>query len=80
MRDDDTTVYQLWHTATGHAFFEEGNDAARGLVGPDGRLVWSVRARTWDEARRRMHAFLGWPPYRPAPPMYGPAEPGRPKR
>lgn len=64
MGDDGRTTFQLWHTASGHAFFEEGNAAARSLVGPDGRLVWSVRAKNWDEARRRMHAFLGWPPYR----------------
>ena len=65
MDDDRATTYQLWHTSAGHAFFEEGNQTARGLVGPDGKLIWSVKASTWDEARSRMHDYLGWPPYRP---------------
>ena len=77
MADDGTTTYQLWQTAAGHAFFEENNQAAREFVGPGGALVWSVKAKTWEEARSRMHEFLGWPPYRPTEAATALPTPGR---
>ena len=51
MADDGTTTFQLWHTSAGHAFFAADNAAARALIGADGTLVWSVQARSWQEAR-----------------------------
>ena len=60
------TRFELWKVGAGHTFFPEDNLAARDLLEPDAKLVWSVEARSWDEARTRMHEFLGWEPYRRA--------------
>jgi hypothetical protein len=60
------TRFELWKVGTGHAFFPVTNEAAHKLLPPGAKLVWTVEAESWDEARARMHRFLGWQPYKPA--------------
>jgi hypothetical protein len=68
LSEKSTTRFELWKVDAGHAFFEVGNESARKLLRPNAKLVWSVEARSWEEARRRMHEYLGWGPYKPARP------------
>lgn len=54
-------TYELWRDAEGtYSFFPADNGAARGRIGPGAQLVWSVEARSWDEAMRAQREYLGW--------------------
>lgn len=66
MSEKGVTRFELWKVGTGHAFFEFSNEAARKLLPPNAQLVWSVEATSWEDARARMHRYLGWQPYKPA--------------
>jgi hypothetical protein len=68
LSENSTTRFELWKMESGHAFFAVNNESARRLLQPDARLVWSVEAASWHEARARMHEYLGWDPYRPVRP------------
>jgi hypothetical protein len=66
LSEKGVTRFELWKVGTGHAFFEFSNEAARKLLPPNAKLVWSVEATSWEDARARMHRYLGWQPYKPA--------------
>lgn len=68
MSGKGVTRFELWKVGSGHAFFEFSNEAARKLLPPNATLVWSVEATSWEDARARMHRYLGWQPYKPARP------------
>ncbi len=53
--------YELWRDAQGtYSFFPADNAAARDRVGPDAEQVWSVEARSFEEAMRAQREYLGW--------------------
>jgi len=60
------TKYELWKEGNGYSFFPSDNMSARKLLQPDATLVWTVEARSWEEAQRLKHEFLGIEPYKPA--------------
>lgn len=54
-------TYELWRDVHGnYSFFPRGNGPARDAVGPQGELVWSVEAESWDEAVAAQRQYLGW--------------------
>jgi hypothetical protein len=57
--------YELWSEEDGYSFFPEDNESARRLLGSKAKLIWTVEAATWDEARTKQHEFLGWDRYDP---------------
>lgn len=65
MSETAATRFELWKLSAGYTFFPEDNEGARKLLEPGATLAWTVEARSWDEARARMHEFLGWGPYKP---------------
>lgn len=53
--------YELWRDAEGtYSFFPADNQAARDRVGPGAEQVWSVEARSFEEAMRAQREYLGW--------------------
>ena len=62
--------YELWHVRDGDAdvytLLPSGASHDQALLESSARVIWSVEARTWDDARQRQHEFLGWEPYKPA--------------
>ena len=56
--------YELWSDDAGYSFFGEDNESARRLLKADARLIWTVEASTWEDARTKQHEFLGWEPYK----------------
>lgn len=58
MSKTSTTKFELWRLKKGYAFFSHHNDKARALLEPSAELAWTVEARTWLEARIRMHELL----------------------
>ena len=73
LSEKSTSRFELWKMDAGHAFFEVTNESARRLLQPGARLVWSVEATSWHEARARMHEYLGWEPYKPTKPAAAPS-------
>jgi hypothetical protein len=65
MSETSATKFQLWRLRAAYTFFAEDNERARSLLEPGAQLAWTVEAKSWQEARARMHQFLGWKPYRP---------------
>jgi hypothetical protein len=63
--ENSATRFELWKLHSGYTFFPENNEAARKLLEPGAKLAWTVEAKSWEEARARMHEFLGWEPYKP---------------
>ena len=61
--------YELWHSESegGYAFFCCIHTTARAQLEKDARLVWTVDAISYAEARRKLNAHMGWEPYEPAP-------------
>ncbi len=59
MSETSATKYELWKLGEGYTFFPEDNERARGLLEPGAKLAWTVEARSWVEARARMHEYLG---------------------
>ena len=64
MSETSATKFELWKLGAGYTFFQEDNERARRLLEPGAVLAWTVEAKSWDEARARMHEFLGWGPYK----------------
>lgn len=63
---DDLKLYELWFSEEdGYSFFETSNEAARRLLTPDAKLIWSVRAANFYDAQSLKHKHLGWEPYVP---------------
>jgi len=63
-------TYELWHSeAEGcHSFFcSENSDHHRAQNAPDARLVWTVDAISYADARRKLNEHMGWGPYEPPP-------------
>ena len=60
-------TYQLWRSdAEGSlTFIEEGTDVHASMLEPDAKLIWTVKATSWNEAQAKKHDFLGWAPYKP---------------
>jgi len=59
-------VYELWFSEDdGYSFFEATNEAARKLVGPSAKLIWTVSAPDFYAAQVLKHKYLGWEPYVP---------------
>ncbi|MEM7234015.1 MAG: hypothetical protein AAF517_17690 [Planctomycetota bacterium] len=60
-------AYELWWSEEepSYSFFPESNESARGLHPIDAQLVRTFEARSWEDACRQKHEFLGWEPYRP---------------
>jgi hypothetical protein len=65
MSEKSATRFELWKAGAGYALFAQDNERARRLLEPGAKLAWSVEASSWNEARKRMYAFLSREPYRP---------------
>ena len=54
--------YELWYSESdsSYAFFASGHKDRAGCFEPDAKMIWTVEADTWDEAKRKKDAFLGW--------------------
>ena len=65
----DAKKYELWHSESegGHAFFCCEHNTARAQLEPDAKLVWTVDAISYADARRKLNEHMGWGPYEPAP-------------
>jgi hypothetical protein len=61
--------YELWHSESGggHTFFCSDSPTARRLLEADARLIWTVDAISYADARRKLNEHLDWGPYEPAP-------------
>lgn len=60
--------FELWSHEGGHTFFDEDNESARSHLEADAKLIWTVEAATWEEAKEKRLEFL-WPePYSPLDP------------
>ena len=62
--------YELWfsETACSHSFFcSEHSDHHRAQNERDARLIWTVDAISYADARRKLNEYMGWEPYEPPP-------------
>jgi hypothetical protein len=60
-------LHEYWETADGGEFGAVGerSDQLRRTLAPDARLVFRLRASSWDEAMRHHHERLGYGEYSP---------------
>jgi hypothetical protein len=60
-------LHEYWESETGGWFgpVREENEPKRPLIVPNARLVFSVWASSWHEAKQAEHERLGFGPYAP---------------
>ena len=58
--------YELWRSEDGKrdSFFEAGNQTAYQWLEPGSTLVWTVEARSYNEAQQKRYKYMDWGHYR----------------
>ena len=58
--------YELWRSEDGlrDSFFQAGDETAYQWLEPSSYLVWTVAAKSYNEAQRKRYDFMGWGTYR----------------
>ncbi len=49
------------------AFFRSSQDHTRRGLEPGSKLIWTVEAKSYNDAMQRYHDHMGWSPYKPMP-------------
>ncbi|MEB3338175.1 MAG: hypothetical protein VKJ46_11975 [Leptolyngbyaceae bacterium] len=63
-----TEIYELWLSEDGsYDFLPSTNNSARNLLDQDAKLITKIEADSWESARQKQYALLGWGNYLPAP-------------
>lgn len=59
-------LHELWIETGGQTFCFAGanGDAARALLDPGARLVWTVEADCYFDAMTQYYEYMDWGPYR----------------
>lgn len=63
----DTYKYELWMSGGGDSYdlFRSDDGENKRLLDEDAVLLRTFHVRSYEEAAKLMHEYLGWEPYKP---------------